>query len=155
MDGIDFVEIRRYLEKTQVQMARLLGVSLKAVQSFEQGWRSVPAHIERQMLFLLYLKRVPPVGIGPCWDRRNCLPEMREECVAWEMQAGQLCWFVNGTVCEGRAQESWEEKMRLCRQCEVFRTLIPTSAWTNSAEPAQKDHIQGLGDRVAGSSNGS
>ena len=33
-------EIRRHLGKTQSQMAQILGVSPKAVQSFEQGWRN-------------------------------------------------------------------------------------------------------------------
>ena len=124
MHGTEFVEIRRYLGKTQTQMARLLAISPKAVQSFEQGWRSIPAHVERQTLFLLHLKRLPPVGAIPCWDRRNCPPEAREKCMAWEVQAGQLCWFVNGTVCEGTAQGSWEKKMQLCRQCEVFHCSV-------------------------------
>lgn len=132
MDGIDFIEIRRYLDKTQTQIARLLGISPKAVQSFEQGWRSVPAYVERQLLFLLYLKGHSPVGTGPCWDRRNCPPEVREKCMAWEVQAGQLCWFVNGTMCEGRAQPSWEKKMQLCRQCEVFRSSVRPP---NSTDP--------------------
>ena len=26
--------------------AQLLAISLKAVQSFEQGWRNIPAHVE-------------------------------------------------------------------------------------------------------------
>ncbi len=47
----EFSQIRQYLVKTQSQMAKLLGTSLKAVQSFEQEWRSVPVHIERQILF--------------------------------------------------------------------------------------------------------
>ncbi len=132
MDGIEFAEVRRYLAKTQTQMANLLGISPKAVQSFEQGWRSVPAYVERQLLFLLYLKGLAPSATGPCWDRRNCPPEVRETCIAWEVQAGQLCWFVNGTMCEGRAQPSWEKKMQICRQCEVFRSSVRP---LNSTDP--------------------
>ena len=49
--------IRRYFGKTQKQLAQLLGISAKAIQSFEQGWRSVPIHIERQLLLLLSLKQ--------------------------------------------------------------------------------------------------
>ena len=130
MDGRDFAEIRRYLDKTQVQIARLLLVSPKAVQSFEQGWRSVPAYVERQLLFLLYLKQDSAVERGACWDRKDCPPDVREKCMAWEVQAGRLCWFVNGTECEGTAQKTWGEKMRLCRQCEIFRSSFrsPKSA---------------------------
>ena len=51
-----FPRVRRHMGKTQKQMAELLGTSLKAVQSFEQGWRKLTVYIERQMLFLLAKK---------------------------------------------------------------------------------------------------
>ena len=50
MESSEFKEFRAKLGKTQAQMAQLLGVSLKAVHSYEQGWRSVPTAVERQML---------------------------------------------------------------------------------------------------------
>ena len=49
----EFSSIRAYLGKTQKELAQLLGTSLKAIQSFEQGWRRIPVHVERQVLFLL------------------------------------------------------------------------------------------------------
>ena len=52
MDNDEFTRIRRYLGKSQNQIARLLRVSPKAVQSFEQGWRRIPVYIERQLLVL-------------------------------------------------------------------------------------------------------
>jgi DNA-binding transcriptional regulator YiaG len=54
MDGEEFKNFRKKLNKTQLQMSQLLGKSLKAVHSYEQGWRSVPTHVERQMFFILY-----------------------------------------------------------------------------------------------------
>jgi DNA-binding transcriptional regulator YiaG len=54
MEKKQFSEIRRHLGKTQLQMAQLLGISLKAIQSFEQGWRNIPGHIERQVLLLWF-----------------------------------------------------------------------------------------------------
>ena len=50
MNRKEFSRIRQHLGKTQKEMAQLLGTSVKAIQSFEQGWRSVPGHIERQAL---------------------------------------------------------------------------------------------------------
>ncbi|MBW1725430.1 MAG: helix-turn-helix transcriptional regulator, partial [Deltaproteobacteria bacterium] len=49
MDRKEFRYFRKKLGKTQLQMAQLLGVSLKAVHSYEQGWRSVPSYVERQV----------------------------------------------------------------------------------------------------------
>ncbi len=121
--------IRQHLGETQSQMAQLLGVSLKAIQSFEQGWRSVPAHMERQTLFLMALKSSQGDKAGPCWEIKRCSKETRQECPVWELQAGHLCWFINGTICQGEVQESWYEKMKLCRRCAVYLNLFQPAAY--------------------------
>ena len=117
--------MRRDLGKTQNQMAQLLGTSLKAIQSFEQGWRNIPVHIERQILFLLGLKKFSREKNKPCWVIRKCPMEIKRNCPVWELQAGSLCWFINGTFCQGQVQKSWQKKMNICRQCKVFRTMLP------------------------------
>ena len=120
-----FMEIRRHLEKTQNQMAEILGVSPKAVQSFEQGWRDIPVHIERQVLLILALKRRASKKDKPCWQMRRCPVETRQDCPAWQFDAGHLCWFINGTICKGLPQGSWKKKMKICRGCEVYRFVLP------------------------------
>lgn len=124
MDRKEFSSLRQKLQKTQKQMAELLGTSLKAIQSFEQGWRRVPVHIERQVLFLMSMKQGIPRNLRPCWDVRDCPPENREACPAWEFKVGDLCWFINGTVCQGKAQGSWAKKMKICRSCGVFAKIM-------------------------------
>ena len=126
MDNQEFSEIRHSLGRTQEELARLLCVSPKAIQSFEQGWRNIPASAERQLLFLLSLKRSLDKDTEPCWEIRNCPDEWRENCTAWEFNAGYFCWFINGTFCQGKLQESWSRKIRLCRKCEVFQPVLPT-----------------------------
>jgi DNA-binding XRE family transcriptional regulator len=121
----EFYGIRHFLEKTQHDMARLLGTSLKSVQSFEQGWRNIPMHIERQTLFLLHMKKIPEKRYEPCWAIEECPVETRQNCPAWEFRAGHICWFINGTICHGRTQENWGKKMAICRQCRVFQTMMP------------------------------
>jgi len=125
MEKKEFSKIRRHLGKTQGQLAQLLGTSHKAIQSFEQGWRKIPVHIERQVLFLLGLKKSPRQKNRPCWVIRGCPMEVKENCPAWEFRVGHLCWFINGTICHGRVQESWRKKMKICRQCKMFRPMLP------------------------------
>jgi len=120
-----FASIRRSLGKTQAQMAQLLGCSIKAIQSFEQGYRKVPVHAERQILFLLANKQASTDDShSNCWEMTNCPHEKKELCPAWEFQVGHLCWFINGTICKGEAQQSWQEKMNMCRQCQVFQSIF-------------------------------
>ena len=124
MEPKEFKRLRTRLKKTQAKMAQLLGVSLKAVHSYEQGWRKVPAAVERQMYFLSVKQNTKTGKVKACWQIKNCSPEQKAKCPAWEFGAGELCWFINGTICDGTAQKDWKEKMKICRTCEVFEPLI-------------------------------
>ena len=129
MNSDSFIRSRNFLKKSQSQMATLLGISVRAVQSFEQGWRNIPASVERQMLFLLSLKISSIVERKPCWEIRGCPDEWRVNCPAWELKAGEICWLINGTFCNGKPRSNWKKKLDLCRQCEVFRKLdLPIEA---------------------------
>jgi DNA-binding XRE family transcriptional regulator len=98
----EFIAARTKLGKTQKEMSQLLGVSVKAIYSYEQGWRSIPTHAER----------------------KKCAPKRRKQCPAYEYKAGRFCWLVNGTICECKAQKSWKEKMKICRECSVMQDLL-------------------------------
>ncbi len=125
MNNKEFAGIRHRLGKTQKEMARLYSVSLKAVKSFEQGWRRVPVYIERQALLLLSMKEGGGKKRPPCWKIKKCSEKLRQTCPAWEFQVGELCWFINGTLCTGKPMDTWEEKMGVCRKCEVFNAMAP------------------------------
>jgi len=120
MDAKEFQSLRQRLQKTQKEMSQLLGTSLRGVQSFEQGWRRIPIHIERQVLFLWALKKKTDRDVRPCWQIRGCPPPTYQNCPAWEFNAGHFCWFINGTICRGKVQDSWSKKMKVCRKCPVF-----------------------------------
>lgn len=127
MESTDFKEVRAKLGKTQKELAQLLGVSIKAVHSYEQGWRKIPHHVERQLLFIL--SRVM-MGKGKntdkCWDILKCPESKQEKCPAYEFDAGDMCWFINGTKCSGEAHNSWADKMEECKTCKVFKNFFET-----------------------------
>lgn len=125
MEKEEFKEIRQYLRKTQIQLAQILATSLKGIQSFEQGWRNIPAHIERQMFFLIAMKESQHKMDIPCWKEKQCSPEMKKNCPVWDLQIRSLCWTVNGTICHGEIQSNWDEKMKQCRKCNIFKSIVP------------------------------
>ncbi|RLF57784.1 MAG: transcriptional regulator [Thermoplasmata archaeon] len=133
MDRTEFSQARKIMNRTQRQMATLLGTSIKAIHSYEQGWRSIPVHVERQIYFLLSRMRDQKGGKS-CWVAKRCPPERKIRCPAWEFRSGNLCWFINGTICEGVAQSTWKEKMKICRSCEVFAPLLLQPGNSPSAE---------------------
>ncbi len=123
MDAGEFSALRRRLQKTQKEMAQLLGASVRSIQSFEQGWRRVPGHIERQVLFLLAMKKGVK-ELRPCWEIQGCCLENREECPAREFRVGHLCWFITGTRCQGKVYATWARKIKQCRKCQVFNANV-------------------------------
>jgi len=127
MESTNFKNIRAKLNKTQKELAQLLGVSIKAIHSYEQGWRKIPHHVERQLLFLLSRKiLVDGKQTDTCWDILNCPKKRQTKCPAWEFKSGDLCWFINGTKCSGEAHNSWEDKMDECKTCKVFKRFFET-----------------------------
>ena len=124
MEKSEFKFFRNKLNKTQKQMAELLGTSLKAIHSYEQGWRTVPVHVERQVYFLVSRSARKSKAAKACWDIKKCSREQKLSCPAWEFSSGDLCWFINGTVCEGTAQKDWREKMKICQSCDVFNSIL-------------------------------
>jgi len=118
----EFAVSRKKLGKTQKQLSELLGMALKTVHSYEQGWRRIPTHIERQIFFLLCKQRVRHKTLTPCWETKEC--EYKLDCPAWEFQSGHLCWFLSGTRCEQTKGLTNEEKIKKCRSCEILTSLL-------------------------------
>jgi DNA-binding XRE family transcriptional regulator len=124
MNKKEFTALRYRFGKSQLQLSQMLGVSLKAVQSFEQGWRNIPVYIERQLLFLMAIQKNTLKKVKPCWELLKCLKENRENCPVWELKAGHFCWCISGTICHGEVQKDWKTKMRICRECDVFKKTV-------------------------------
>jgi hypothetical protein len=74
-----------------------------------------------------------------CWEVRNCrmMIETSDQrtslcpAIIYEeldgvhggLNAGRMCWAVDGTYCNGGIQGSSEQKMDECRACGFFRSV--------------------------------
>jgi DNA-binding transcriptional regulator YiaG len=121
--GSDTVKaIRHRLGLTQAALARALGVSIRAIQSYEQGWRDVPNSIFIQMLVLVAAYRHTALDGTPCWEITDCPVEKRAKCPSTKT-GGHLCWFVSGRMCEG-APEMDDDDMLPCLECPVVQRML-------------------------------
>ncbi len=118
----DFKFLRKKLGKTQIQLAEILGMSLKTIHSYEQGWRVIPMHIERHLYFLLINQRGRNDVLTPCWEKKMC--SVKEQCPAWEFQSGHLCWFLCGTLCNCAQDACHKVKLEICKECDIFTSLL-------------------------------
>ncbi len=126
MTGVEFARLRASLGKSQRELAELLGLSLKAVESYEQGWRKVPAHVERVLYFLLFKLNEDEIQAEePCWQSQACSDEKRENCVAYVAREGSYCWFFTGRLCAaaGGAPKPGEAGGG-CYTCSVFTKML-------------------------------
>ncbi len=125
-------EIRLEMGLSQSQLAALVGISSRAIQSYEQGWRQ-PSRLVERMLLLLLMAHRHGAGLSRfrCWERKGCSPSVRENCIAYVTRQGHLCWFLTGTMCDGQRQESWGDKLRVCVDCRFMQDLLkPVTAKT-------------------------
>ncbi len=104
--------------------SQLLETSIKAISSYEQGWRSVPVSVERQIYFLISRTKKDKTRTRNWWAIKKCPTDQKKKCPAWKYHAGKLCWFISGTICAGEDQRSWREKMKICRECEVLHVVL-------------------------------
>jgi hypothetical protein len=113
--------VRKALGVSQSKAATLLGVSTKAIQSYEQGARSTPPYVQRTAALLLYTQwRKKHPSHPPCWQVTRCLQEVRAGCPAFRHQAGDLCWMLTGTNCRGNKEKTPAAKLARCQKCPVM-----------------------------------
>ena len=117
--------IRRALGKSQSELADLLGVSVRTVQSYEQGRRRTPPHVQELAGLLLNIEwRKEHRKSQPCWKIRNCDLSMRAKCRAYQFRAGDICWLTTGNYCGGQKLKSRRAKLRKCQKCFVMKRWL-------------------------------
>ncbi len=135
--------IRDELGLSQSDLAAMAGVSVRAIQSYEQGWRKPSETVERVLLLLLIAQRNgDKLSQNCCWDIKRCPTNLRERCVAYLTRQGHLCWFFTGTMCAGKRLASWPEKYRLCVNCSFMQGLLDPELRNTQQPGAQEDCIQ-------------
>lgn len=116
-------EFREILQRTQVELANALGISAKAIQSYEQGWRPVPVRVMIQMLVLLALQQKQGRRTTPCWVIKKCSAEKRSKCPSYTIGHGQFCWFLAAKTC-WKTAGSLKTKVLPCMKCAVVLRLL-------------------------------
>ncbi len=115
-------KIRAKVGMTQAEVAQALGVSIRAIQSYEQGWREVPTHIMVQMLVLAAAHHTLPDERRSCWDITGCPPERQAKCPCRRTD-GRLCWLVSGRLCSGPST-SGAHDIQGCMNCPVIQHIL-------------------------------
>lgn len=113
-------KIRKKIGMTQAMLARALGISIRAVQSYEQGWREVPTHVMVQLLVLAaaFCKKDDR---KTCWELRKCTPEDMAKCPCCKTD-GMLCWLVTGR--QSVPCKQGHDDLSTCMKCPVVKQIL-------------------------------
>ena len=115
-------QIRAKIGMTQAKVAQALGISVRAIQSYEQGWREVPTHISLQLLVLAAAYRPASTERKACWKITGCLPERQQKCPC-RCTDGRLCWLVSRRMCAGHSANGRND-LSACMSCPVVQQIL-------------------------------
>ena len=113
--GLFLRDIRKKLGKSQKEFADLLGISVRAIQSYEQKWRAVPPCVDKIAHLALYLTRREELnGAAPCWELLGCSEDARSRCQA--SQSGSNC---------GRFRVTWVSLLTASMTPTIWQACSP------------------------------
>ena len=132
--------VRSKLGLSQSQLASVMGVSPRAVQSYEQGWRKPPQPFATQLMTVLALHVGHPDHFTPCWSLTGCQDAKRGTCRAVTVGRGSFCWLLAGRACGKNKTEGGASGELPCIGCTVMRTLLDGRCRQTVADNGQSDH---------------
>ena len=122
-EPVNVKRIRSALGMTQAALARTLGISIRAIQSYEQGWRDTPTPVMVQLLTLVAAYRSVALGGKPCWEVTGCPAVKQLQCPCRHTK-GDLCWLVSGRMCSGTPAKDEAASLQSCLDCLMVRNLL-------------------------------
>ena len=116
----EFKIIRKNLGKNQKELSKILNISVKTVESYEQGLRHIPLNIKRILYYIYFKTKISNTkNEVKCWEDKSCPEEVKKNCLAWITSEGFYCWFFTGRSCIREIQLS-RNKTRSCFDCNFF-----------------------------------
>ena len=130
-----FHRLRETMGWSRAETAAILGLSRKAVESYELGWRKVPARVWKQALTVAAIQRKYPMGTKPCWELTRCHERVSKNCLCRKLTDGRFCWMTV-TQCCHLAHLDKQMGFENCLSCPVIRQflLVDTSALAPGAD---------------------
>lgn len=61
-----------------------------------------------------------------CWEHKNCGKNVEGACPAYPNR-GSVCWLVAGTLCGGKVQGAFAQKLENCSQCDFYKIANKTA----------------------------
>ena len=94
----------------------------EALKQFNQQLESAALQVKALMDDVIrkdiFTNRFDNPGLTPCWEAKKCDNTV---CPSYRNQGYLRCWEVAGTLCGGKAQGTFAQKLGDCSLCEVYQ----------------------------------
>jgi len=60
--------------------------------------------------------------LSKCWEAKDC---NEEQCPSYKFTDNLRCWEVSGTLCKKEVQGKFAQKIKNCRECDVYKAARP------------------------------
>ena len=117
-------KLRGSMSWTQAETADFLGVSKKAVESYEQGWRNVPDSLWKQLLTLVAVQKGYPRKFKRCWKILHCDAKIHKNCFCGCKMNGHFCWMTATSACHVNHPELNANGLMTCLNCPVVAQFV-------------------------------
>jgi len=57
-----------------------------------------------------------------CWEFKECGRDKTKDCPAYPFN-GKTCWLSAGTLCGGKVQGTFAQKLGDCSKCEFYKIM--------------------------------
>ncbi|MDI6815946.1 MAG: hypothetical protein QME41_01970 [Actinomycetota bacterium] len=61
-----------------------------------------------------------------CWEMKKCGRDLSNDCPAYPAN-GCECWRVAGTMCGGKVQGTFAQKLVNCMECDFYKAVKRSS----------------------------
>lgn len=118
--------LRTTMGWSRIEMSSFLGVSRKAVESYEQGWRNIPNRVWKQLLTVAAIQNDYSRAARPCWELTDCPETTRHECFSGHAMKGQFCWMTATRCCRQKVLRSHDPQgdFLICLNCPVVKQFL-------------------------------
>ncbi|MDP2279047.1 MAG: hypothetical protein Q8K51_12565 [Nitrospirota bacterium] len=58
-----------------------------------------------------------------CWEFKKCGRDKTNDCLAYP-KGGRICYLVAGTMCGGKVQGTYAQKIGNCRECDFYNVMV-------------------------------
>lgn len=55
-----------------------------------------------------------------CWEFKKCGRNITNYCPAFTQNMGRMCWLIAGTMCGGKVQGTFAQKIGNCKLCDFY-----------------------------------